>query len=50
MMPRVLDDFPSVRFSFHNSHHNVPFGRASWEELKDDVTHSPLNMLDCLNG
>lgn len=32
-MLRLLDDFPSVRFSFHINHHDVPFGRASWEKL-----------------
>jgi len=50
MMPRLLDDFPSVRFSFYTNHQNVLFGRASWEKLEDAVAHSPLNMLDFLNG
>lgn len=48
-MPRLLDDFPSVRFSFHINHHNVPFGRESWEELGAAV-NSPLHVLDFLNG
>lgn len=34
-MPRLLDDFPSVRFSFYINHHNAPFEGASWEELGD---------------
>lgn len=45
-MPRLLDDFPSVRFSFYINHHNMLFGRASLEELGDAVTHSPLNVLN----
>lgn len=49
-MPRLLDDFPSVRFSFYISYHNVMFGRASWEELGDAIAHSPLNVLGFLNG
>lgn len=37
-MPRLLDNFPSGRFSFYISHRKMLFGRASWEELRDAVT------------